>query len=99
MLLDMDAVEFLSREEGIDPAFIEKDWHAVRVLGALSRHSHEGVATIFTGGTSLSKGHGLIQRFSEDLDFRARISGGHSTSQLRKLKSAFRSSIIETLRN
>jgi predicted nucleotidyltransferase component of viral defense system len=24
---------------------------------------------VFSGGTSLSKGFGLIQRFSEDLDF------------------------------
>lgn len=75
MSLDKDVAEYLSREEGIDPAFIEKDWHAVRVLGALSRHSHEGITTIFTGGTSLSKGHGLLKRFSEDLDFRARIDG------------------------
>jgi predicted nucleotidyltransferase component of viral defense system len=98
MSLDKEAAEFLSREEGLDPAFIEKDWHAVRVLDALSRHSHEGVTTIFTGGTSLSKGHGLLQRFSEDLDFRAQIDGTYSANQLKKLRSAFRRSVVEALR-
>lgn len=98
MSLDKDVAEYLSREEGIDPAFIEKDWHAVRVLGALSRHSHEGITTIFTGGTSLSKGHGLLKRFSEDLDFRARIDGTLGGNQLKKLRSAFRKSVIDVLR-
>ncbi|MDF0750712.1 nucleotidyl transferase AbiEii/AbiGii toxin family protein [Marinobacter sp. 71-i] len=98
MSLDKDVAEYLSREEGIDPAFIEKDWHAVRVLEALSGHSHEGITTIFTGGTSLSNGHGLLKRFSEDLDFRARIEGTHSASQLKKQKSSFRKGVIGVLR-
>lgn len=98
MSLDKDAAEYLSREQGIDPAFIEKDWHAVRVLEALSCHSYEGVATIFTGGTSLSKGHDILKRFSEDLDFRARFEGALNANQLKKLKSAFRSSVIGALR-
>ena len=98
MSLDKDAAEYLSREQGIDPAFVEKDWHAVRVLGALSRHSYGSVTTIFTGGTSLSKGHDLLKRFSEDLDFRARFEGNFSANQLKKLKSAFRFSVIEALR-
>ncbi|PPI78386.1 nucleotidyl transferase AbiEii/AbiGii toxin family protein [Marinobacter flavimaris] len=98
MSLDKEVAEYLSREEGIDPAFIEKDWHAVRVLQALSHHSHEGITTIFTGGTSLSKGYGLLKRFSEDLDFRAQIDGTLSANKLRKLKSAFRKGVINALR-
>ena len=34
----------------------------------------QGVQLIFSGGTSLSKGYQLIQRFSEDLDFCLRMS-------------------------
>lgn len=98
MSLDKNAAEYLSREQAIDPAFIEKDWHAVRVLEALSRHRYEGITTIFTGGTSLSKGHDILKRFSEDLDFRVRFAGAASSSQLKKLKSGFRSSVIEALR-
>jgi hypothetical protein len=39
-----------------------------KILSAIS--SITSPELIFTGGTSLSKGFGLIQRFSEDLDFR-----------------------------
>ena len=70
----------------------------MRVLEALSRYSHEGITTIFTGGTSLSKGHGLLKGFSEDLDFRARIDGTLGGNQLKKLRSAFRKSVINVLR-
>jgi hypothetical protein len=46
---------------------IEKDWwivHTISLLFSLSCASH----LIFKGGTSLSKGWNLIQRFSEDID-------------------------------
>ena len=39
MSIDIEAVEFISRERGIDPAFIEKDWYAVQVLKALADFS------------------------------------------------------------
>ncbi len=94
--LDREIVEYLSREKGIDPAFIEKDWHAVRVLHALSVYAHDGVTIVFTGGTSLSKGHGLLKRFSEDLDFRARFDAGKPPG--RSHRRAFRNGIIETLK-
>lgn len=50
------------------PAYaVEKDWWVVQCLSAifsmdLSKH------LVFKGGTSLSKGWGLIERFSEDID-------------------------------
>ena len=96
MSFDKDVAEYLSREEGIDPAFIEKDWHAVRVLDALSQFTHEDITIIFTGGTSLSKGYGLLKRFSEDLDFRARFDTGAKPGK-RELR-AFRNGVIEALK-
>lgn len=52
---------------GIDRSLIEKDYWVVHALWAL----HAGPFDIwFKGGTSLSKGFGLIQRFSEDLDLK-----------------------------
>ena len=46
---------------------IEKDWWVTTVLKALFRTScHEALS--FKGGTSLSKGWGLIKRLSEDID-------------------------------
>jgi hypothetical protein len=100
MSVDKDVVEYLSRERGIDPAFIEKDWHAVRVLKELSGFSEDQVVLIFTGGTSLSKAHGLLKRFSEDLDFRVKFQQSFSSNnQLKKKKGAIRTGIIEILRS
>lgn len=55
----------VARDSGIAEALVEKDYWVTHVLWAL----HETNLQIwFKGGTSLSKGFGLIQRFSEDLD-------------------------------
>ncbi|MDR3716068.1 MAG: nucleotidyl transferase AbiEii/AbiGii toxin family protein [Puia sp.] len=52
---------------GISPNAIEKDWWVTLTLKALFVGSLRDVL-IFKGGTSLSKGWGLINRFSEDID-------------------------------
>lgn len=58
-------VALVARQVRIDAALIEKDYWVTHSLWAL----HEtGLEIWFKGGTSLSKGFGLIQRFSEDLD-------------------------------
>ena len=55
----------VARDTGISEALIEKDYWVTHTLWAL----HETSLDIwFKGGTTLSKGYGLIQRFSEDLD-------------------------------
>lgn len=54
------------REQGLRPAIIEKDYYVTEVLRVISATAGDRV--IFKGGTSLSKGWGLIQRFSEDID-------------------------------
>ena len=48
-------------------SLVEKDYWVTHSLWAL--HA-QGFALWFKGGTSLSKGFGLIERFSEDLDLR-----------------------------
>lgn len=54
---------------GIPPAHLEKDFWLTEVLRAVSAHSIDsGCTTVFKGGTSLSKAHKLIHRFSEDAD-------------------------------
>jgi len=53
-----------------DPGLIEKDWHVTRAIGVLASHDHGTAVPAFGGGTSLSKGWGLIKRFSEDIDFK-----------------------------
>lgn len=56
----------------INPVFLEKDWYTQHVLGVIAKFDSDEFQPIFSGGTSLSKGYGLIQRFSEDVDFRVR---------------------------
>ena len=51
----------------IDEAAVEKDWWVTAVLYALFHTSVSGYL-LFKGGTSLSKGWDIINRFSEDID-------------------------------
>lgn len=63
---DPDLVREIAAELAISPAFVEKDWYAVQALKAVAGHQSDAFQAIFSGGTSLSKAYGLIQRFSED---------------------------------
>lgn len=58
-------ISAVARETRVDAALVEKDYWITHSLWAL----HETKLAIwFKGGTSLSKGFGIIERFSEDLD-------------------------------
>jgi hypothetical protein len=54
------------RDRKLRPAIIEKDYYVSETLRVIAITSTDKV--IFKGGTSLSKGWNLIQRFSEDID-------------------------------
>lgn len=54
-----------------DVALVEKDYWVTHALWAIHE---QGFEVWFKGGTSLSKGFGLIERFSEDID--ARLDSG-----------------------
>lgn len=97
MSLDPGVVDEIAAELGISPAFVEKDWYSVQVLKAIAGHKSNTVETLFAGGTSLSKGHGLIQRFSEDLDFRCRYIAPGSGNHNKKTRSAYRSEMLGCL--
>jgi hypothetical protein len=58
-------VQIVARTTGIAAALIEKDYWVTHTMWALHQ---TGLDIWFKGGTSLSKGFGLIVRFSEDLD-------------------------------
>lgn len=55
-----------ARQFGVSEQFVEKDYYVTEILRIISQQF--GEQAIFKGGTSLSKGWGLIQRFSEDID-------------------------------
>ena len=54
------------RHRGLRPALIEKDYYVTEALRIIAATTGDRI--IFKGGTSLSKGWNLIQRFSEDVD-------------------------------
>ena len=62
-----EIVILAAEHKGIpNPEIVEKDYFVTEALREISqKHGHH---TIFKGGTSLSKGWGLIDRFSEDVD-------------------------------
>ena len=74
----------VARHLNVDFSYVEKDWYAVKVLSVISELD---VPIVFTGGTSLSKGHGLIERFSEDLDFRICLKDKLSRKKRREIRS------------
>lgn len=54
------------RDQGMRPSIIEKVYYVTAALRTISSRADGKV--IFKGGTSLSKGWNIIQRFSEDID-------------------------------
>jgi hypothetical protein len=85
-----------SQRAGLPASSIEKDWWVTMVLKTvfeldISEH------LVFKGGTSLSKGWNLINRFSEDIDFAINMTylgyngqpTGQNITRLRKASYAF----------
>ena len=97
MSLDIEVVNEIAAEMGVDPAFVEKDWYSVQVLKAISEFQSDTISTVFSGGTSLSKGYGLLERFSEDLDFRCEYIVDGAGHQKKKMRSGYRNGIISTI--
>jgi hypothetical protein len=62
-----DLILVVSREKGILPQLVEKDYWIMHCLYGLKRLNFDFE---LKGGTSLSKGYGIIHRFSEDIDLR-----------------------------
>ncbi|MES3029581.1 MAG: nucleotidyl transferase AbiEii/AbiGii toxin family protein [Pseudomonadota bacterium] len=62
-----DLIRIVAEEQGIAPALGEKDYWIMQSLYGLQQL---GLTFELKGGTSLSKGYGLISRFSEDIDIR-----------------------------
>lgn len=77
---------------GLRAAIIEKDYYVTEALRIVAT---QGDKVIFKGGTSLSKGWNLINRFSEDIDifvdpatFAPPLSGRPLDRELKSLRDA-----------
>lgn len=60
-----DLIQIVAAELGIVPQLVEKDYWIMHCLHGLTTL---GFSFELKGGTSLSKGFGIIERFSEDID-------------------------------
>lgn len=70
-----ELLSIVSSIKGIDVTLVEKDYWIMHALYSLQQ---QGIEFELKGGTSLSKGYGLIHRFSEDIDIHIRTNFGLS---------------------
>jgi predicted nucleotidyltransferase component of viral defense system len=75
-----------SREFGLNPNIVEKDYVLGWILAGISNHGELGSEWVFKGGTCLKKCYFETYRFSEDLDFTIKNSD-HFNQEF--LKNAF----------
>lgn len=94
-------LDIASAEKNLPKQAIEKDWWVTMVLKALSQTQYSNLLS-FKGGTSLSKGWSLIERFSEDVDITIKRDGrfaitGTSNTQLAKARRTVRHYVVREL--
>jgi hypothetical protein len=80
-----DLIRIVSEATGIDPAMVEKDCWIMHCLYGLQQL---GFKFQLKGGTSLSKGHQIISRFSEDIDILIEPPEGHDVKTGKNQNSA-----------
>ncbi len=78
-------VDAAAERLGISPTAVEKDYWVSEVLRVLVTNFPDDF--IFKGGTSLSKGYGIVERFSEDIDVLA-LPGDRGRGAVDKLMKA-----------
>lgn len=84
-----------------EPAVIEKDLYVTRAISVLQGVDNETFKLVFQGGTALVKAHKLIQRMSEDCDFRIAYKQPNSTmpkEAQRKLLRFYRADLVSALK-
>lgn len=87
---------------GLPADFIRKDYFVTKAIRILVDVKNDYFGLVFQGGTSLSKGYGVINRLSEDIDFRIIskpvCSALGKDAKRRELRS-FRHALVEVLIN
>jgi Nucleotidyl transferase AbiEii toxin, Type IV TA system len=76
-------------------ALVEKDWFVTQAIAAIAMIDYQGFEVVFSGGTALAKAHHLLQRFSEDVDFRLLVP---EALQNRKARSGYKKALVTSLR-
>jgi hypothetical protein len=95
-----ELLSIVSSKKGIDITLVEKDYWIMHSLYSLQQ---QGIEFELKGGTSLSKGYGLIHRFSEDIDIHIRtnfgltIEGKEDKPQVRAARKEFYNVLANSL--
>ncbi len=90
MILHKDGIIFkdlllsTSLHLSIPLSFVEKDYWITLVLSRLANSKYVD-DSVFKGGTSLSKGYNLIERFSEDIDIAIINDKGKTANEIKTL--------------
>lgn len=86
----LTAINLTTAKYGILPAVAEKDYYVTLILRGLAERLP---FIVFKGGTSLSKCHKVIKRFSEDIDLAIDVK--LTQGQLKKVKAAIKATAEE----
>lgn len=94
---DLRTLGLVAGALAVDEAFVEKDWFVVQAIRILEGLKTDEIVPVFSGGTSLLKGHRLIKRFSEDIDFKLGLSEsflGLSGNKRRNALGRFKDALV-----
>ena len=100
--LDETEISQVALSLGIPQLFVEKDFYVTKAIQILANVEDTYFSLVFQGGTSLAKGHRVVERMSEDIDFRICLTAkGEALSRgVRRTKlRRFRRQLIEKLKN
>jgi hypothetical protein len=86
-----NTIEEIALIMSIEPSYVEKDWFVTQIIALLAGADYGDFKLVFTGGTALSKAHSIINRYSEDIDYRV-MSPKHL--QTRSHLSRFKNYIV-----
>lgn len=91
-----NTIRAASQHLNIREDFVEKDYWITLLLSRLAVNKYTG-ETVFKGGTSLSKGFGLIDRFSEDVDLAVIHTGDKSGNEIKTIIRTIEKEITKEL--
>lgn len=91
-----DTLRAASQQLNIKSEFVEKDYWITLVLSRLAKSEYVD-ESVFKGGTSLSKGYNLINRFSEDVDLAIINRGNKSGNEIKTIIRNVEKEITEEL--
>ncbi len=77
------------------PGLVEKDWHVVKALAAITAVDPGEFRLVFGGGTALSRAYKLTKRMSEDVDLKIVSEKKPTRGALRKLRTDITDALLK----